>query len=131
MPRLSTMERKHCCGDVSIECLAVFHRNKAEIVAKTMDETWVHHFTPETIKLSKQWTEMGESVPKKAHTVPSAGKVLASISCDARGILFIDLKRNTINSEYYANLLRHLTDEINKKRILEKKVLCHQDHTPG
>ena len=43
-----------------------------------MDETWVHHFTPETKKQSKQWTERGKSAPKKAKTVPCAGKVMAN-----------------------------------------------------
>ena len=55
-----------------------------------MDETWVHHFTPETKEQSKQWTEKGESVPKKAKTVPSAGKVVALIFWGARGIIFIN-----------------------------------------
>ncbi|KYN36544.1 Histone-lysine N-methyltransferase SETMAR [Trachymyrmex septentrionalis] len=47
--RLLTIEQKQRREDVSIECLATF-RNKAEFLRRfiTMDETWVHHFTPET-----------------------------------------------------------------------------------
>ncbi|GFW24049.1 mariner transposase [Trichonephila clavipes] len=39
-----------------------------------MDETWVHHFTPETKEQPKQWTDKGELTPKKVKTVSSAGK---------------------------------------------------------
>ncbi|GFV40483.1 mariner transposase [Trichonephila clavipes] len=45
----------------------------------TMDETWVHHFTPETKEQSKQLTEKEEQAPEKAKIVPSAGKLMASI----------------------------------------------------
>jgi hypothetical protein len=69
----------------------MFHRNKAEFLRRfiTMDKTLVHHFTPETKEQSKQWTERGESAPKEK-TVPSAGKVKASVFWDAHGIIFID-----------------------------------------
>jgi len=114
----------------------MFRSNKAEFLRRfiTMDETWVHHFTPETKEQSKQWTEKGESAPKKAKTVPSAGKVMASVFWDARGIIFIDYlqKGRTINGEYYANLLQRLGDEIKEQRphVAKKKVLFHQDNAP-
>jgi histone-lysine N-methyltransferase SETMAR len=136
VPRLLTMEQKQCREDVSIECLAMFRSNKAEFLRRfiTMDETWVHHFTPETKQQSKQWTARGESAPKKANAVESAGKVMASVFWDARGIIFIDYlqKGKTINGEYYANLLQRLSDEIKEKRphLAKKKVLFHHDNAP-
>ncbi|EFN79656.1 hypothetical protein EAI_11129, partial [Harpegnathos saltator] len=53
VPRL---EQKQRSEDVSIECWAKFRCNKAEFLRRfiTMDETWVHHFTPETKEQSKQ-----------------------------------------------------------------------------
>ncbi|KAK3084741.1 hypothetical protein FSP39_018193 [Pinctada imbricata] len=51
----------------------------------TMYETWVHHFTPEAKQQSKQWKHPGAPLPKKAKTVPSAGKVMASVFWDAEG----------------------------------------------
>ena len=39
----------------------------------TMDETRVHHLTPETKEQLKQWTERRESAPKEAKIVSSAG----------------------------------------------------------
>ena len=136
VPRLLTMEQKQCREDVSAECLIKFRSNKAEFLRRfiTMDETWVHHVTPETKEQSKQWTARGESAPKKAKTIPSAGKVMASVFWDARGIIFIDYlqKGKTINGEYYANLLQRLSAEIKKKRphLAKKKVLFHQDNAP-
>ena len=75
-----------------------------------MDESRVHHFTPKTKEQSKQWIGRGESSPKKAKTVPSAGKVMASDFWDARLIIFIDYLQNgkTINGEYYTYLLRKI-----------------------
>lgn len=55
VPRLLSMEQKQRREDVSIECLAMFHSNKVEFFRRfiTMDETRVHHFTPETKEQSK------------------------------------------------------------------------------
>ena len=36
------------------------------------------------------WIGPGESAPKKAKTVPSAGKVMDTIFWDSQGILLID-----------------------------------------
>jgi len=49
----------------------------------------IHHYTPESKQQSKQWTEAGCSATKKTRSVPSAGKVMASVFWDAEGILFI------------------------------------------
>ncbi|XP_023212521.1 uncharacterized protein LOC111615326 [Centruroides sculpturatus] len=86
VPRLLTMEQKQRPKNVSIEFLVMFRSNETEFLRRfitTMDETWVHHFTSETKEQSKRWTERGESAPKKAKTVPSAGKVVASVFWDA------------------------------------------------
>ena len=78
---------------------------------------WVHYFTPATKKQSNQWTEGGESAPKRAKIIPYAGNIMGSLFSDARGIIFIDYlqKGKTINGEYYANLLERLSDAIKKK----------------
>jgi hypothetical protein len=70
-----------------------------------VDETLIHHYTPESKQQSKHLTEAGCSVPKKTSLVPSTGKVMASVFWDAEGILFIDYleKGKTITREYYSN----------------------------
>ena len=72
-----------------------------------MDETWIHYVTPKTKEQSKQWTSLGEPASKKAKTVKSAGKVMATVFWDARGIIHIDYlpSKQTINGDYYAGLL--------------------------
>jgi len=75
-----------------------------------MDETWIRHYTPESKRQSKEWTKAGCSAPKRTRSVPSAGKVMASVLWDAEGILFIDYlaKGKTITGEYYFKLLSRL-----------------------
>ena len=71
-----------------------------------MNETWIHHFTPESNRHSAEWTVPGESRPKQPKTQTSTGKILDSVFGDAQGILFIDFleKGRTINSEYYISV---------------------------
>ena len=99
-----------------------------------MNETWIHHYTPETKKSSDEWTAAGESRPKRPKTQQWDGKVMASVFCDAHGILFIDYleKGKTIKSDYYMALLDLLSAEIKEKRpyMQKKNVLFHQDNAP-
>jgi hypothetical protein len=92
---------------ISEQCLECFNKNNTDFVRQfiTMDETLIHHYnTPESKQQSKQWTEAGCSMPKKTRSVPSAGKVTASVFWDAESILFIDYleKGKTITGEYYS-----------------------------
>jgi len=52
----------------------------------------MYHYTPESKQQSKQWIDAGCSGPK-TRSVPSAGKVMASVFWNAEDILFIILKR--------------------------------------
>ena len=97
-----------------------------------MEETWIHHNTPETKQQSKQWVLPDESVQKKAKVGLSANKVMATVFWDACGVIHIDYlqKRRTINGEYYTNLLERFKKDLKKKRahLAKKKVLFHQDN---
>jgi hypothetical protein len=85
-----------------------------------MDETSIHHYTPESKQQSKQWTEASCSATR---SVPSAGKVMASVFWDAEGILFIDYleKGKIITGEYYSNLLTTLDEKIREKDSVCKR----------
>ena len=119
-----------------MQCLEVFKCNKPEFLRRnvTMDETWLHHYTPESNRQSAEWVARDEPNPTREKTQRSAGKVMASVFWDAHGIIFIDYleKGKTINSEYYIALLERLKDEIAEKRphLKKKKVLFHQDNAP-
>ena len=96
VPRLLTADQERICMKISEQCLERFNKSKTDFVRRfiTMDETWIHHHTPESKQQSKQRTEAGCSAPKKTRSVPSAGKVMASVFWDAEGVyLLIILKR--------------------------------------
>ena len=134
--RLLTMEQKQQRVDDSESCLSLFTRNKQDFLRRyvTMDETWIHYFTPESKRKSAEWRAAGESRPKRPKTQQSAGKVMASVFWDAHGIIYIVYlkKGKYINSDYYIELLVRLKDEIAKKRphMKKKKVIFHQDNAP-
>nr|XP_041633408.1 uncharacterized protein LOC121503244 [Drosophila kikkawai] len=54
-----------------------------------VDETWIHWYTLETKEQSKQWTSPGECAPKKAKTVISADKVMATVFWDSQGVVLV------------------------------------------
>ena len=72
------------------------------------------------------------SGPKKFKTQPSAGKVMATVFWDAKGVIMLDFlpKRSTITGVYYANLLDQLRTVIREKRRgkLSEGVLLQQDN---
>jgi histone-lysine N-methyltransferase SETMAR len=96
VPRFLTADQKRTRMKTSEQYLDRFNKNKTDVGRQfiTMDETLILHYTPEPKKQSKQWTEAGCSAPKKTKSVPSVGKVMASVFWDAVSIfLLIILKR--------------------------------------
>ncbi|KAK3103285.1 hypothetical protein FSP39_018190 [Pinctada imbricata] len=85
VPRLLTVDQKHTRRTSSRANLNLFETDPVNFLQRfvTMVETWVHHFTPEAKQQSKRWKHPSSTRPKKAKTVPSAGKVMASVFWDA------------------------------------------------
>lgn len=137
VPHLLSVDNKRERVATSKECLVMFNRDKKDFLRRfvTVDETWIHHNTPETKEQSKQWTAPGESKPKKAKVGLSANKVLATVFWDAHGIIHIDYleKGKTITGVYYAELLARFDADLKRKRphLAKKKVLFHQDNAPA
>ena len=92
VPRLLTPDQKQQRVEDSERSLELFKQGKTNFLRRyvTMDETWIHHYTPETKISSSKPTAAGESRPKRPNTQHWAGKVMASVFWDAHGILFID-----------------------------------------
>jgi histone-lysine N-methyltransferase SETMAR len=67
VPRLLTADQKRTRMKISEQCVERFNKNKTDFVRRfiKMDETWIHHYTPEFKQQSKQWTEAGCSAPKR------------------------------------------------------------------
>lgn len=101
----------------------------------TGDETWVHMYDPESKMESMEWRTSDEGAPKKFKVQSSAGKVMATIFWDCKGILLIDYleKGKTVTGEYYANVLKQLREAIKEKRRgkLASKVLLLHDNAPA
>ena len=76
----------------SKHCLDMFKRNPKKFQRRfvTVDETGIHHYTPEMKEQTRQWTSPDERAPKKMETVSSAGKVMATVFWDSQGIIFTD-----------------------------------------
>jgi len=85
VPRLLTADQKPTRMKNSEQCLERFNENKTDFVRRfiTMDGTWIHYYTPKSKQQSKQWT-----APKKTRSVPSAGKVMASVFWDTKAIFY-------------------------------------------
>lgn len=134
VPRLLTKDHMRNRMTISKECLAMFNSKPDEFLRRfvTVDETWIHHCTPETKEQSKQWVSAGERAPKKAKMGLSANKIMATVFWDARGIIHIDYlqKGRTITGQYYAELLDRFDADLKQKRphLAKKKVLFHQDN---
>ena len=56
VPRLLTVDQKRVRMNISNALLAQFRRNKSEIWRRliTVDETWIHHYTPQTFFVKRR-----------------------------------------------------------------------------
>ena len=95
----------------------------------TVDETWIHYYEPENKAQSRQWVRPGSPRPKNFKTQPPAGKVMATVFWDAKGVIMLDFlpKRSTITGVSCANLLDQLRTAIREKRRGKLSVLLQQD----
>jgi histone-lysine N-methyltransferase SETMAR len=99
----------------------------------TVDETWVHHITPETKRNSTMWKHPSSPTAKKFKT--SVRKVMATVFWDMKGLLLVHFinKNETINADRYIQTLQKLQQAIRQKRVgmLTGGVkLLHDDVTP-
>ena len=117
VPRLLTLDQKQRVED-SERCLELLKQGKKDFLRRyvTMNETWIHHYKPETKRSSAEWTAAGESRPKLPKIQQWAGKVMASVFWDAHGILFID---------YHENMASYAKE---KALFHQDNVLYHNDY---
>jgi hypothetical protein len=108
VPKELMDEHKHMRLDICSHHLAHYHKgdNFLQWIVKG-DETWVHHYQPETKWKSMQWKRLSSPVAKKFRTKPSAGKLMLTIFWDSEGpILETYLKHGaTVTSATYCDML--------------------------
>ena len=124
---------------LSVFCNCFNTTKKSFYVNMTMNQTWIHHFTPESNWQSAEWTAAGESRPKWAKTQTSAGKVLASVFWSMQGISFVHWlpweRKN--HQEWISYSITGVFEGRNRQKKKKKegpneeeKVLFHQDNAP-
>jgi len=76
----------------------------------TGDETWVHHYQPESKQASRQWKHKESLTPPKFKVVPLASKVMSTMFWDMRGVLLVEFQERcrTVNASSYCSLLERL-----------------------
>lgn len=136
IPRLLTPFQKQERVECSRMNLEMCQEDESKFFKRliTQDETWVHHYDPETKSQSMQWKHLDSPPPKKARVQPSAGKVMLTVFWDQDGVVMTDFlaKGTTITGAYYASLLMKLREAIKIKRRgkISKGILLLQDNAP-
>ena len=117
VPKSLSDEQMATRASVCSALLKLFRSKDFHLHLVTVDETWVHYEPENKAQFSHQWVGPGSPRPKKFETQPSAGKVMATVFWDAKGIIMLDFlpKRSTITGVYYVNLLDQLRTAIREK----------------
>lgn len=134
VPRLLSENHKQQRMEAARAFLEMHRRDGDQLFSRivTGDESWVHHSTPETKRQSMVWKKPEESAPKKAKVTISAGKVMATVFWDCKGVLLVDYlpPNTTVNAARYCEVLTKLRAAIKRKRpgLLSRKVLLVHDN---
>lgn len=137
VPRLLTPVQKSFRVETCSELLGIYSANSDNVLSRivTGDETWIHHWDPDTKQESMQWKHANSPPPRKFHTQPSAGKVMATIFWDCKGVLLVDYlpHKTTMTGSYYGELLRNLRQAVKEKRrgMLTRGPLLLHDNAPA
>ncbi len=136
VPRLLTNDHKSKRLAAALRFKEMLEREGDDLFARivTGDETWLHHFTPESKQQSMHWCAPGETPRKKAKVTLSVGKVMGTVFWDQQGILLCEYmpKGTTINSASYQKTLTKLRAAIWRKRpgLTKKMLLLHDNARP-
>jgi hypothetical protein len=101
----------------------------------TGDETWAHHYQPETKRQSMEWHHPQSPRKKKSKTTPSARKVMITIFWDNDGAILVDVlaRGETINLDVYIKTLQKLKERYQRvwpNRNPGDMLIQHDDACP-
>ena len=102
----------------------------------TGDESWVYGYDPETKQQSSQWNCPDEPRPKKARQSRSHVKSMLIFFFDCEGVVHYEFspRSQTINREYYVEVLKRLRHAVRRKRPRfwsSGDWLLHHDNAPA
>ena len=92
VPRMLSDAQKADRVEASTGLLRLFNENPDNFVSQflTVDETWLHHFDPESKLQSMAWKHACSPPPRKFRVVAWAHKVMATVFRDAEGTILTD-----------------------------------------
>jgi histone-lysine N-methyltransferase SETMAR len=99
------------------------------------DESWVYGYDPETKWQSSQWKSPSSPRPKKVRMSRSSTKTMLIVFFDICSIVhrkFVP-QGQTVNKKFYCEVLRHLRENIRRKRSdlwCAKNWILHNDNAP-
>ena len=110
VPRQLKPEHQATRMSMSLDNLQRYNEEGVEMLERivTGDETWVHHYQPETKQASMQWKHVNSPTPTKFKVTPSAGKLMATIFWDMQGVLLIEFQEHgrTVTAASYCSRSR-------------------------
>jgi histone-lysine N-methyltransferase SETMAR len=134
VPRQLTDEHKMNRLGLSLQHLCRYADEGEDMLNRiiTGDESWVHHYQPESKRASMQWKHPSSPCVQKFKVTPSAGKVMLTVFWDCQGVLLTNFQKkgDNVNSESYCEVLLMLRDAIRRKRpgLLTRGVLLLHDN---
>jgi histone-lysine N-methyltransferase SETMAR len=137
VPRLLTNQMKATRRDLSLVFMNKFDQAPNNFLERivTGDETWLYLHDPESKQASMEWRFKGERAPIKPKMVRSAGKVMATVSFDAHGVILVEYlgQGKTVTGARYDDVLTSLREAIKDKRQskLAKGIIFHHDNAPA
>jgi len=130
VPKELTVEHKQQFVEVATQLVRWYEENLS-ILERIFngDETWVHHYDPESKRESMEWRHCSSPAQKKFKRQPSAKKVMLTLFWDMHGPILVRFQAHgqTVNSANYCAMLQNeLKPAICKKRrgMLSKKSYC-------
>jgi histone-lysine N-methyltransferase SETMAR len=105
----------------------------------TGDESWVHHYKPDSKCASVEWKYPSSPSVKTFKVTPSAGKVMVTVFWDSQRVLlaYFQKRGENVNSASYCKVLLKLGDAIRRKppgQLASCVLLLHDNartHTVG
>jgi hypothetical protein len=117
--------------DLSLQHLLLYADEGENMLNRivTGDESWVHHYQPESKCASMQWKHPSSPSTKKLQFTPSARMVTLTMFWDSQGVLLNHFQKRggNVNSALYCEALSKLWDAICRKCPcqLARGVLLH------
>jgi len=134
VPHLLTEDHKVQRKAITSEMLQRYRDDGDDFLLSivTGDESWFHHFDPETKWQSMEWHHLDSPTKKKPKTMPLAKKIMGTVFWDAEGCILIEFLEpgKTINAAHYVQTLLKLCRALCDKHPGRKVILQHDNARP-